>query len=432
MRFNILPKSITFRIVLLIILIFLANVALTWIFSMQYTKKAEIKQTVQTVRAIVSHLSANESLKGIEDILEEGAIVQRTKAPKELRPAHFPMLHAMAERFNRKHESKIDFYNSGKEPGYVWVYYHSPDNKFQKWLGVPRSAFQEGDPYFIFAQEFIIVFLIVIGSLLVARSIQKPLQRLSDATRKFGAGEMPERVKEAGPQEVKDLARSFNRMLDDVKNLERERELMLAGISHDLRTPLTRLQLCIEMIPNLDDETREELKADIKQITEMQQQFIDYIASGVTEEQVETNINELIYHTISKFEHQVKEPIQLEMPTDPIYISISPISISRVINNLVVNAMKYGEEPIKVKLSLKSDAIKISVIDKGEGVALDQQEDIFRPLFRGEHCRRNAEGSGLGLAIVKRIVEKHNGTIKVSDSQGKGFAITFTLPLAQP
>jgi len=433
MPFNILPRSITGRIVLLIIFISVANVMLTWIFSIQFTKKVEMKQTAQTIRAIVSHLSANQSVEGIAELLEEDAIIPRDDAPAGLRPAHFPILHSLSERYNQKHDSKIDFYNSHNEPGYVWLLYHSNDHIYQQWLGIPRHSFQEGDPYFIFVQEFIIIFLIIAGSLLVARSIQKPLKVVSRATERFGAGEIPERIKEAGPEEVKQLARSFNHMVDDLKALQRERELMLAGISHDLRTPLTRLQLGIEMLPEIDESMRNELRADIKQITEMQQQFIDYISAGTSEQKTDTNLNELIYYTTTRFDAQLKQPIIFEQSEDNIYAYISPISIQRVLNNLITNSIKYGKQPIKVKITKNSTNITISVHDEGDGVHSEDENDIFKPLFRCDGARKNAEGSGLGLAIVKRIIEKHQGTIIAKQNGAQpGFSIEITLPVEAP
>lgn len=425
---RIMPRTITWRIVLLILMILLANVMLTWIFSMEYYKKMQMKETVQGIRAIVSDLSANETLHGISDLLDEYHIVERKVSPEDLYPANFPMLHAMADRFNKSNEARIEFYNSEVEPGYVWMYYYYPPHHFEMWLGIPKHAFQEGSPFTAFSQELIIVFLVIMGSVLVARSINTPLREIAIATRKFGSGEIPERLKEVGPDEVVQLAHSFNLMVEDFKNLQRERELMLAGISHDLRTPLTRLQLTIDLTREIDENTREDLKSDIQQITAMQQQFIDYISSGSNETVQHTNVNELIALTLVRFDHELSEPIVFEHPDKIIYADIAPISMNRVLNNLITNAIKYGLPPIKVVLTQDDKATYISVIDQGKGVPLHQQEDIFRPLFRGDIARKNAQGSGLGLAIVQRIVQKHNGKITLHQDPGVSFEIKLMLP----
>jgi two-component system, OmpR family, osmolarity sensor histidine kinase EnvZ len=423
---SLMPRTITFRIVVLIMLILLANVLLTWIFSIQYAKKMEMKETVQGLRAIVSDLNANENLIGISDLLDDYHIIERKTPPENLRPAHFPMLHNMADRFNQANEATIEFYNSLSEPGYVWLYYYYGPHNFDMWLGIPKHAFVEGAPYVAFTQEFIIVFLVIAGSLIVASSIRKPLRDISAATLKFGTGEIPEHIKEVGPEEVIQVARSFNRMVDDFKNLQRERELMLAGISHDLRTPLTRLQLTVDLTREIDERTREDLKSDIRQITAMQQQFIDYISAGGNEAFSHVNMNDLIGQALTKFEHECKEPILFEHPDGIIFSDVAPISIGRVVNNLVTNAIKYGATPIKVVLSQDQNHTILSVIDQGEGVPPEQEEDIFRPLYRGDVARKNAQGSGLGLAIVQRIVNKHHGKISVHQSQG--FEIRITLP----
>lgn len=425
---SIMPRTITWRIALLILLILFANVLLTWIFSMEFQKKMQMKETVQGIRAIVSDLNANETLHGISDLIDEYHIVERKTLPNELMPANFPMLHTMADRFNNANEAKIEFFNSKQEPGYVWMYYYYPPHQFEMWLGIPKHAFQEGHPLIAFSQEFIIVFLVFLGSLIVAGSIRKPLRDIGIATRKFGAGEIPERIKESGPEEVVQVARSFNRMVDDFKNLQRERELMLAGISHDLRTPLTRLQLTIDLTREIDENTREDLKFDIRQIIAMQQQFIDYISAGSNETLQQVNMNELLSQTLARFNQELEQPIIFEHPDSIIFAEVAPISINRVVSNLITNAMKYGEPPIKVVLSQDNNSTILSVIDQGKGVPAEQSHDIFRPLYRGDIARKNAQGSGLGLAIVERIVQKHQGKIEVIQKPNEGFEIRITLP----
>lgn len=425
---RLMPRTITMRIVLLILMILFANVLLTWIFSIQYSKKLQMKETVQGIRAIVSDLNANETLDGIHDLIDEYHIVERKSPPDNLRPANFPMLHTMADRFNKSNPANIQFYNSQSEPNYIWLHYHFPLHHFDMWLGIPKHAFVEGTPYIAFTQEFIIIFLVVAGSLIVARSIRKPLRDISMATTQFGSGEIPEHLKEVGPDEVVHVARSFNRMLDDFKNLQRERELMLAGISHDLRTPLTRLQLTIDLNREIDEKTREDLKSDIKQITAMQQQFIDYISAGGNEAFSQVNMNDLLAQTLVRFEHELKEPIQFEHPDRLVFAQVAPLSICRVINNLITNAIKYGKKPIKVILDQDKNFTYIVVQDHGQGVPPEQEVDIFRPLYRGDSARKNAQGSGLGLAIVERIVNKHQGKITVHQDNGI-FEIRIALPI---
>lgn len=426
---SLMPRTITWRIVWLIMLILAANVLLTWIFSMEFQRKVQMKETVQGIRAIISDLNANETLQGISDLIDEYHIIERKTPPDGLHPAHFSMLHTLADKFNRTNEAMIEFYNSDAEPGYVWMSYYYPPHQFEMWLGIPKHAFQEGSPFVAFAQEFIVVFLVIFGSLLIARSIRKPLRDISIATMKFGSGVIPERIKESGPEEVVQVARSFNRMVEDFENLQRERELMLAGISHDLRTPLTRLQLTLDLTRGIDDPTRNELKADIAQITAMQQQFIDYIASGDKEPVQRVNLNELIGQALVRFDHELGQPILFEHPEKQIFAQVSPLGINRVISNLIINAIKYGAMPIKVTLSQDEKFTYISVHDQGQGVPPEQYQDIFRPLYRGDIARKNAQGSGLGLAIVERIVQKHHGEITLNSKPGEGFEIRIALPI---
>lgn len=424
---NLMPRTITLRIALLIFIVLIANISLTWIFSIQYSKKLQIKETIQGVRALVSELNAKESISSSTDLLDEYHIIERDFSPKGLLPANYPLLHAMALRFNAVNEATIEFHNSSSEPNYVWLHYDYAPHDYDIWLGIPKEAFIEGTPYVAFAQEFIIIFLVALGSIFIARSIRKPLRDIALATQKFGAGEIPEYIKEVGPVEVVQVAQSFNRMLDDFKTLQRERELMLAGISHDLRTPLTRLQLSVEMTKSLDHETRTDMIQDIEQITAMQQQFIDYVSAGGNEKFSSINMNELIGETIMRFNDHVSPPIQFEQAEQLIFAEVAPLCISRVLNNLLTNAIKYGKPPIQVKLEQDNAFTMITVQDKGDGVPAEQVSDIFRPLFRGDVARSNAQGSGLGLAIVERIVQKHHGKISLNQSENS-FEIKILLP----
>ncbi len=423
------PNTVTGRIAILIIFIFIANIALTWVFSSYYTKKVQMRQAVHTITTIVNHLSKNDSLVGIVELVEDHDMVQQSQAPIELYPVHFTLLNAMADRYNEQNDARIHFFNSFDETGYVWLKYENKAENYVTWLGMPREVFVEAKAYMAFFQESIIVFLIILGSLLTARSIRQPIKDIVDATKKLGAGQIPQKVEEKGPDEIRQLCQAFNVMVDDFRMLEREREIMLAGISHDLRTPLTRLQLAIDLLSNIDKGLRDDMHSDIDQITSMQQQFIDYISAGSNEPFNPVNIVELALHTARRYDGELKEPIHVTYERDSIEVNAQAISLRRVITNLINNAIKYGRDPITCDIKIVDGNAVISVCDSGEGVSSDMIEDMFKPLVRGDKARRNAQGSGLGLAIVKRILHKHRGSIAAVNTPDTGFKVVVTIPL---
>lgn len=431
MRFPFPPKTLSGRIILLIIFILCANLALTLIFSQEYSRKQEVKGTIQGVRAIVTYLSDTDSLVGMHDILEDYHVKVHDSAPKGVIPTESVMLQSHADRFNHKHDDKIYFFEDPESWDFIWLYYRDAKDGSEAWLAIPNESTIDEPSYYIFAQEFIIILLILSGSILTAYSIRKPLAKIQAATNQFGRGKLPDKLNIQSPEEVKQLAEAFNKMVSDVKAFEKERQMMLAGISHDLRTPLTRLQLMIELSSQLSEETKEDMKSDISQITAMQQQFIDYVSAGNHEKFRYVDLISLVTQVAGRFDAELPSPIEFEFSRSKIMMDLQPTHMSRVINNLIVNAIKYGKPPIKIRIDVLKKDVQVTVSDQGTGVPQAHLNEIFKPMFRGEHSRSNVDGSGLGLAIVKRIVLKHGGNIN-AENIPNGFSIVITLPIKQP
>lgn len=430
MRYSFIPRTLSARVILLIIFVLCANLLLTYIFSNEYSKKQQIKGTIQGVRAIVTYLSVTDSLAGMDDIIDDYNIKVHTEPPSGLMASKSQLLLNHADRFNHKHDDKIYFYENPQSRNYIWLYYKDAQDNSEAWLAIPNESNIDEPSYFIFAQEFIIIMLILSGSILTAYSIRKPLAQIMNATHQFGRGKLPEKLNIASPQEVKQLAEAFNKMVDDVKAFEKERNMMLAGISHDIRTPLTRLQLMIELSTSLNDETKRDMKADIAQITAMQQQFIDYVSAGNHESFSRVDLISLVTQVAGRFDGELSTPIQFQFNCDKLMMDLQPTNMSRVINNLIVNAIKYGAPPIKITIDATQHAATIAIEDQGTGVPHAHLNEIFKPMFRGEYSRSNVDGSGLGLAIVKRIILKHAGNI-IAENSEDSFKIIIKIPRIQ-
>lgn len=428
MRVPFPPKTLSARIILLIIFILCANLVLTLIFSQEYSRKQEIRGTLQGVRAIVTYLSDTDSLVGMNDILEDYHVKVLNEAPKGLIPTESVLLQSHADRFNHKHDDKIYFFEDPLSWNFIWLYYKDAKDGSEAWLAIPNESTIDEPSYFIFAQEFIIILLILAGSYLTAQSIRKPLSKIREATTQFGQGALPEKLDIESPEEVRLLAEAFNKMVSDVKSFEKEREMMFAGISHDLRTPLTRLQLMIELSSELSAEHKEEMKEDITQIMAIQKQFIDYVTAGTHEAFMQVDFMSLVAQLASRFEHELPEALRIESNLDRLMVDLQPTHMCRVMNNLIENAIKYGKPPVCISIQANKDNMICTVTDAGNGVPYAQLEEIFKPLFRGDTSRSNVEGSGLGLAIVERIIIKHGGTLQAKNTT-QGFSIEMIIPL---
>jgi two-component system osmolarity sensor histidine kinase EnvZ len=219
--------------------------------------------------------------------------------------------------------------------------------------------------------------------------------------------------------------RAFNQMTREIQQAARERAFMLAGISHDLRTPLTRLRLTAELMK--DRETAEGMVLDIEDMDAILDQFIAYMRDG-SDEAVETaNINLLISEIVAQASAQGEVDFTpQEVPDMP----MKRLSLKRMLDNLVSNALRYGGAPVHLRTGHNADdrTVVLTVRDHGPGINEEELPNLLQPFVRGESAR-TSQGSGLGLAIVARIVKMHNGKLEIRNHPEGGLNVTITLPL---
>jgi two-component system, OmpR family, osmolarity sensor histidine kinase EnvZ len=262
--------------------------------------------------------------------------------------------------------------------------------------------------------------------LILVRQLNRPLRRLQNAAISYSQnGSAPYLDTNHGPVEIRQVNHAFNQMIYTLDQTERERQIMLAGISHDLRTPLTRIRLSAEMMPD-DDFLKEGLIYDVEDMDTILNQFISYMRDGSDEEPQDTNINILLQELVTQF-----KPLDIRFQAQdvPLFRARS-MSLKRLIGNLINNAKRYGATPIELSayLDQEEQRIKIQVADHGEGIPPDQVDALMQPFTRGE-AARTIQGSGLGLAIVKRIVDIHQGELKIQNQTQGGLLVTISLPV---
>ena len=252
---------------------------------------------------------------------------------------------------------------------------------------------------------------------LIASRISRPLKALAISAKAVGRGLNPEPLPESGAEEMRLLAGAFNAMAADLQRHERDRSEVLAGISHDLRTPLTRLRLEAEMSV-ADESARQSVVDDIEQMEAVIAQFMDYARTDVGEEAVATDLGALLATMVER-QRQRGQPIRLTADALP-EMPVRPRALTRAIGNLIDNAMKYGGGEISVKLSRHAGEIWIEVGDRGTGIPASETERLKRPFTRLDVARSNATGTGLGLAIVDRIARLHDGRLELLPNPGGG------------
>ena len=261
------------------------------------------------------------------------------------------------------------------------------------------------------------------------RQLNAPLKRLVLATRYLGQGRSVRLPVSDTPSEMTEVYRSFNQMADELEQAARERELMLAGVSHDLRTPLTRLRLSLELMSS-DAELTEDMIRDVEDMDAILDQFIAFIRDGRDEPLERLDLAALIREVVAPY-NQHGERVRLCLQVLP-EVSLRRVSIKRLLTNLIENALRYGGDAVEVAASLGGEEtapyLVLSVLDRGQGIDPAELASIFNPFIRGDRAR-GGRGTGLGLAIVRRIAALHGGSVDLRNREGGGLEARVCLPL---
>ena len=276
----------------------------------------------------------------------------------------------------------------------------------------------------------------LIGAAVISKLINDPLSRLSNAARLLAQGKEPQPLPELGPKEIRETNASFNSMVEDLARIETDRTVILAGISHDLRTPLARMQLEVEMAV-VDEQARLGMQSDLTQMDAIISQFLDYAKPIDTLRFEYIDVSELLEQVIQEYSRVNYLHIHSAITPGQI-ISGNMTELRRLFSNLIENACRYGKNPdqlntvIEIQCSLKNKGKKqgvlISFRDHGEGAHSDDLTKLLKPFTRADASRSQANGSGLGLAIVDRIVRRHRGRMRIYNHDYKGFVAVMIFP----
>ena len=349
-------------------------------------------------------------------------------------PAEFPKLENkfLAEFFTNQIEKKlakelgvekVTVYFKFKPIPRIWI--QTPEMN-GNWVREPLKTYTNYSVELIASWLFGVPILSSAIILTLVRQMNRPLRRLQNAANNYSkTGKAPYLDTNHGPLEIRQVNQAFNHMVYTLEQTERDRQIMLAGISHDLRTPLTRIRLTAEMLP--DEFFREGLIYDVDDMDAILNQFISYMRDGSDEELTDTNINSLLQELVVQF-----KPLDIRFEAQELpVIPARSLSLKRLIANLINNAKRYGAEPIELSASHVDQYILITVADHGEGIPPDQVEELMQPFVRGNSAR-TIQGSGLGLAIVKRIVDIHHGQINIRNREQGGLEVVISLPIPTP
>jgi two-component system osmolarity sensor histidine kinase EnvZ len=303
------------------------------------------------------------------------------------------------------------------------------DNRRNVWAGIPIRNVESGEvPLRLLAILAVILLALMAATFFFARLLSRPLAELADAVDKVAEGKRPDPLPENGPTEIARVARNVNRMAVNLDRLERDRGTMLAGISHDIRTPLTRLRLASEISVS-DAQSRAEMASDIEEIDRIVTQFLDFARGNPRETPVRIDLREALTAVADKAAGRGL-PVQWSAGDAAVCIQSYPAAFERMLMNLIENAHRYGRPPVELQLSRDGAIAQIDVSDAGDGIHPDDVERLKQPFVRGDQARGGPMGAGLGLALVERLATWHQGSFDLLPRPGGGTLARLRIPLA--
>lgn len=321
-------------------------------------------------------------------------------------------------------------------PG-IWISFHIGEEQY--WLVFDRDQLRLASGRDWLGWVAATLLLALLGAAISVRFISQPLSQLAKVARQLAHGQTPTPLPEKGPDEIRDMNMAFNRMVRDLQQTETDRELMLAGISHDLRTPLSRIRLEVEMT-SMSDEAREAIDEDLAQINHSIGQLMEYARpiGQVPEHGADITqvLNDLCERERTHTESQGGTLVDNIAPG--LRAHISGNDLKRIVSNLIENARRYGRSPdddqvhIHVRAHHEGKTVVIEIQDEGVGISPTDVQRLLRPFARGEMARTGGSGAGLGLAIVERLLGQAGGKLVLSSHPPHGLLARIELPRSAP
>lgn len=267
---------------------------------------------------------------------------------------------------------------------------------------------------------------ILLVSIFLVRSVTAPLRSLATAADRIGIDAASPDVPQAGPREVRLAATAFNRMQARIKRLIDDRTQTLAAVSHDLKTPITRLRLRAHFVQ--DEELRQTIESDLDEMEAMIQSTLDFLRGDSTGEEIRTVDIGTIIETVCDHLVDSGHDVVLHAGTHA-PLSCRPLAIKRAFSNLVENAVKYGTRA-RVSLAKRVDALIVTIDDDGPGIPASELDRVFDPFYRLEASRsRETGGTGLGLTVARSTIRAHGGNVELANRDGGGLSVIVTLPM---
>ncbi len=412
---KLLPRTLMVRTFLLIALLMLLSLLAWFAIFTSLEREPRSHQMAQTLIS-VANLTRTALVSARPDarryVLQElsdreGIHIYAANDDDKINPKEIPsFLERTAElvRHELGKDTRFALELNGEKALFVSFRIH--DDEY--WVALPRERVERKLPQQWLGWTAAAAILALIGAWLIVFKLTRPLKALSHAAAEIAHGRTPPPISENVPGEIATVAQAFNQMNTALARMDSDRALILAGISHDLRTPLTRLRMGIEM-SGTDEQSRDAMVTDVEEIDKTIGQFLDFTITPLSEmlQDINTHYGRLGVELITDIQKDIS-------------IQVRPKAIRRAISNLIDNALRYGgESPISLSLHQDKQGIRIGVADRGPGIPAEQVDRLKLPFTRLDQSRGNMTGAGLGLAIVR---------FDLLPREGGGLLAQLTLP----
>jgi two-component system osmolarity sensor histidine kinase EnvZ len=460
------PRSLSARMVLItlgtIVLVQAATFATVSYYRKQFTENVTVDYaatTIRTLRAALAQIPSGDRARFVRDASEGAWHLWSRTLPPEARLEHRHGMPAPANRrllAERREPPSGDVRNSlrgfvdalnqkldedarvalsrGPEPRlYISLISTeaSPDApEYREWLVVPLDKITPPVSTALIAIWLAGMVSLLVLAALFAWHITRPLTRLARAADQLAKG-APERVEPSGPMETRLLAERFNAMLDTLAESTAVQRTLLAGLPHDLKGPLSRMWLRIEMLEDVS--VKDGMLKDVQDMQRMVNQFIGFVrgADPQSYQFAPLDIDEWLEEQVAAWESAGSDVHLRTHPNHPVLIHADRLALGRLLDNLVGNALNHGKPPIDIGLTLEGSVAVLAIADHGTGIPAERRSEALRPFSRLDQARTKTGSVGLGLALADIIARAHKGQLQLGDTPGGGLTVRIRFPLEQ-
>jgi two-component system osmolarity sensor histidine kinase EnvZ len=457
-----LPRSLSARMVLLtlgtILLVQAATFATVSIYRKKFTEEVAVTFTATTIRTLraslaeipaedrpefVRRASQNEWRLWSRSLPADASLEDRRAREHKRRAQSAPPpgdirnnLRSFVEALNKRldDDTRVALSRGSTPRLYISLMAHAdPDDARynREWLVIPldRIAPPVATPLIVIWLTGMGLFLLLAAAF--AWHITRPLTRLAKAADQLAAGQ-PQRVVPSGPTETRILGERFNAMLDTLAESSAVQRTLLAGLPHDLKGPLSRMWLRIEMV---DDPTfKDGMRRDVQDMQRMVDQFIGFVRGSDpgSYQFAPLQLNRWLEDQVSAWESIGSDVRLIRRPDKTLTLDADRNALGRLMDNLITNAFNHGQPPVEVSLDAGPGYAIIAVADHGPGISPERRQEALRPFSRLDDARTRSGSVGLGLALADAIVKAHQGTLSLDDAPSGGLKVSIRLPLSLP